>query len=134
MFAKTSSILSFEKLYIEPQTKVSWSKYFFGESSTYSFLNPSPLSRNEPGGSKLEYPIDVSGNPAYAATIKFQVLEYTAASPGKSQKNHIVSATDNIQSQETTKARVEDETCRTESPYSVLRTSSCSPESSRQTP
>ena len=70
---------------------------------------PSPLSSNEVGGSKLEYPIDVSGNPAYAATIKFQVLEYTVASPGKSQKNHIVSATDNIQSQETTKARVEDD-------------------------
>ena len=55
---------------------------------------PSPLSRNEPDGSKLEYPIDVSGNPAYAATIKFQILEYTTASPGQSQKNHITTTTD----------------------------------------
>ena len=50
---------------------------------------PSPLSPSDVGPSKLEYPVDVSGNPAYAATIKFQVLEYTTASPGKSQKNHI---------------------------------------------
>jgi len=70
---------------------------------------PSPLSSSEPGGSKLEYPIDVSGNPAYAATIKFQILEYTTASPGQSQKNHITTTTDNIQSQETTKAKVEDD-------------------------
>ena len=70
---------------------------------------PSPLSRSEADGSKLEYPIDVSGNPAYAATIKFQVLEYTTASPGQSQKNHITSTTDNIRSQETSKAKVEDE-------------------------
>ena len=70
---------------------------------------PSPLSPSEPGGSKLEYPIDVSGNPAYAATIKFQILEYTTASPGQSQKNHITTTTDNIRSQETTKAKVEDE-------------------------
>ena len=71
---------------------------------------PSPLSPSDVGPSKLEYPVDVSGNPAYAATIKFQVLEYTTASPGKSQKNHITPTTDNIKSQETTKAKVEDET------------------------
>ena len=36
---------------------------------------PNPLSSSEVGPSKLEYPIDVSGNPAYAATIKFQVMQ-----------------------------------------------------------
>ena len=46
----------------------------------------SPLSRSALTASRLEYPIDVSGNPAYSATIKFQVLEYTTASPGQSQK------------------------------------------------
>jgi hypothetical protein len=69
----------------------------------------SPLSRSALTASRLEYPIDVSGNPAYSATIKFQVLEYTTASPGQSQKNHITTTTDNIQSQETTKAKVEDD-------------------------
>jgi len=69
----------------------------------------SPLSRNALTASRLEYPIDVSGNPAYSATIKFQVLEYTTASPGQSQKNHITTTTDNIRSQETTKAKVEDD-------------------------
>ena len=69
----------------------------------------SPLSRSALTASRLEYPIDVSGNPAYSATIKFQVLEYTTASPGQSQKNHITTTTDNIRSQETTKAKVEDD-------------------------
>ena len=70
---------------------------------------PNPLSSSEVGPSRLEYPIDVSGNPAYAATIKFQVMEYTVASPGTSQKNHVTPTTDNIQSQETAKAKVEDD-------------------------
>ena len=87
---------------------------------------PSPLSSSEPDGSKLEYPIDVSGNPAYSATIKFQVMEYTAASPGKSQKNHIVSATDNIQSQETTKARVEDDVIEEENNIANIANSNVS--------
>lgn len=69
----------------------------------------SPLSRSALTASRLEYPIDVSGNPAYSATIKFQVLEYTTASPGQSQKNHITTTTDNIRSQEKTKAKVEDD-------------------------
>ena len=70
---------------------------------------PSPLSPVEIGPSKLEYPIDVSGNPAYSATVKFQVVEYTTSSPGKSQKNHITSATDNINALGASTAKVEDD-------------------------
>ena len=70
---------------------------------------PSPLNPTEIGASKLEYPIDVSGNPAYAATVRFQVLEYTTSSPGKSQKNHITSSTDNIKALGASNAKVEDD-------------------------
>jgi hypothetical protein len=58
------------------------------------------------GGSKLEYPIDVSGNPAYAATVKFQIFEYAMPNEGESQKNHAQTPSDNI-SVETLKPKVE---------------------------
>ena len=60
------------------------------------------------GGGKLEYPSDVSGNPAYTATVKFQVLEYTTSTPGKTQKKLISGTTDNIKSSDTAKPKVED--------------------------
>ena len=59
------------------------------------------------GGSKLEYPIDVSGNPAYAATVKFQVMEYGMPNEGESQKNHAQTPSDNIVVQELQKPKVE---------------------------
>ena len=59
------------------------------------------------GGSKLEYPLDVSGNPAYAATVKFQIMEYAMPNEGESQKNHAQTPVDNIVSQGTEKAKVE---------------------------
>jgi len=59
------------------------------------------------GGSKLEYPLDVSGNPAYAATVKFQIMEYTMPNEGESQKNHAQTPVDNIVSQETEKPKTE---------------------------
>jgi hypothetical protein len=68
-----------------------------------------PSFLTDGGGGTLEYPSDVKGNPAYAATVKFQVLEYTTSSPGQSQKNHSTSVTDNLKSIETTKAKVEDD-------------------------
>ncbi len=48
------------------------------------------------GGSTLEYPSDVSGNPAYAATVSFQTLEYTTPESGKSQKSHMKQQEDNL--------------------------------------
>jgi len=48
------------------------------------------------GGSTLEYPSDVSGNPAYAATVTFQTLEYTTPESGKSQKSHMKQQEDNL--------------------------------------
>ena len=74
-----------------------------------SLLPNLPSFLADGGGGKLEYPIDVSGNPAYAATVRFQVLEYTTATPGKTQKKLISGTTDNIKSQETTKPKVEDD-------------------------
>jgi hypothetical protein len=59
------------------------------------------------GGSKLEYPLDVSGNPAYAATVKFQIMEYAMPNEGESQKNHSQTPVDNIVSQETEKPKTE---------------------------
>jgi hypothetical protein len=59
------------------------------------------------GGGKLEYPIDVSGNPAYAATVKFQVMEYGMPNEGESQKNHAQTPSDNIVVQELQKPKVE---------------------------
>jgi len=58
------------------------------------------------GGSKLEYPIDVSGNPAYAATVKFQIMEFAMPNEGESQKNHAPTPSDNI-SVETVRPKVE---------------------------
>jgi hypothetical protein len=58
------------------------------------------------GGSKLEYPIDVSGNPAYAATVKFQIMEYGMPNESESQKNHAQTPSDNI-SVETVRPKVE---------------------------
>ena len=48
------------------------------------------------GGGTLEYPSDVSGNPAYAATVSFQTLEYTTPESGKSQKSHMKQQEDNL--------------------------------------
>ena len=48
------------------------------------------------GGSKLEYPLDVTGNPAYAATVKFQIFEYAMPNEGDTAKNHAQSAVDNL--------------------------------------
>jgi len=48
------------------------------------------------GGNTLEYPLDVSGNPAYAATVSFQTLEYTTPESGKSQKSHMKQQEDNL--------------------------------------
>ena len=50
-------------------------------------------------GETLNYPLDVEGNPAYAATVEFQVVEFTSAVPGKSQKSHIKQADDNLKEQ-----------------------------------
>ena len=50
------------------------------------------------GGSKLEYPLDVTGNPAYAATVKFQIFEYAMPNEGDTAKNHSQSAVDNLTS------------------------------------
>ncbi len=48
------------------------------------------------GGNKLEYPLDVSGNPAYAATVKFEIFEYKSPQAGKSQKSHVKQQEDNL--------------------------------------
>jgi hypothetical protein len=74
-----------------------------------SLLPNLPSFLADGGGGKLEYPIDVSGNPAYAATVRFQILEYTTSTPGKTQKKLISGTTDNIKSQEITKPKVEDD-------------------------
>ena len=68
---------------------------------------PSPLAPMDLGGSKLEYPADVSGNAAYVATVRFQVMEYTVATSGKSQKNHISGTTDNSKAEKGSSAKVE---------------------------
>ena len=47
-------------------------------------------------GESLNYPLDVEGNPAYNATVSFQVVEFRSAIPGKSQKSHLKQVTDNI--------------------------------------
>ena len=62
------------------------------------------------GGSKLEYPLDVTGNPAYAATVKFQIFEYAMPNEGDTTKNHSQSPVDNIIAQEKTKPKVERDT------------------------
>jgi len=60
------------------------------------------------GGSKLEYPLDVTGNPAYAATVKFQIFEYAMPNEGDTAKNHSQSAVDNLAGSEKVKAKVEE--------------------------
>ena len=47
-------------------------------------------------GESLNYPIDVEGNPAYSATVSFQVVEFRSAVPGKSQKSHLKQVDDNL--------------------------------------
>ena len=59
------------------------------------------------GGSKLEYPLDVTGNPAYAATVKFQIFEYAMPNEGSSAKNHSQTPSDNSIAQEKNKPKVE---------------------------
>ena len=59
------------------------------------------------GGSKLEYPLDVSGNPAYAATVKFQILEFTNPNEGESQKKHQSLSDDNLAATGTSSPKVE---------------------------
>ena len=59
------------------------------------------------GGSKLEYPLDVSGNPAYAATVKFQIMEYAMPNEGESGKNHATTPSDNSKSKGIEEAKVE---------------------------
>ena len=59
------------------------------------------------GGSKLEYPLDVSGNPAYAATVKFQILEFTNPNEGESQKKHQPLTDDNLSATGTSSPKVE---------------------------
>jgi len=49
-------------------------------------------------GESLNYPLDVEGNPAYNATVSFQVVEFRSAIPGKSQKSHLKQVSDNIKS------------------------------------
>ena len=48
------------------------------------------------GGEALNYPLDIEGNPAYAATVSFQVQEFRSANPGKSQKSHLKQQEDNL--------------------------------------
>ena len=48
------------------------------------------------GGETLNYPLDIEGNPAYAATVSFQVHEFRSANPGKSQKSHLKQQEDNL--------------------------------------
>lgn len=48
------------------------------------------------GGETLSYPLDIEGNPAYAATVSFQIQEFRSASPGKSQKSHLKQQEDNL--------------------------------------
>ena len=48
------------------------------------------------GGETLNYPLDIEGNPAYAATVSFQVQEFRSANPGKSQKSHLKQQEDNL--------------------------------------
>ena len=48
------------------------------------------------GGESLNYPLDIEGNPAYAATVSFQVQEFRSANPGKSQKSHLKQQEDNL--------------------------------------
>ena len=50
-------------------------------------------------GESLNYPLDVEGNPAYNATVSFQVVEFRSAVPGKSQKSHLKQIDDNLVSQ-----------------------------------
>ena len=47
-------------------------------------------------GESLNYPLDVEGNPAYNATVSFQVVEFRSAVPGKSQKSHLKQVDDNL--------------------------------------
>ena len=48
------------------------------------------------GGEALNYPLDIEGNPAYAATVSFQIQEFRSANPGKSQKSHLKQQEDNL--------------------------------------
>lgn len=48
------------------------------------------------GGESLNYPLDIEGNPAYAATVSFQVHEFRSSNPGKSQKSHLKQQDDNL--------------------------------------
>ena len=48
------------------------------------------------GGETISYPLDIEGNPAYAATVSFQIQEFTSSSPGKSQKSHLKQQDDNL--------------------------------------
>ena len=48
------------------------------------------------GGETLNYPLDIEGNPAYAATVSFQIQEFRSANPGKSQKSHLKQQEDNL--------------------------------------
>ena len=59
------------------------------------------------GGSRLEYPLDVSGNPAYSATVKFQIMEYSMPNEGESGKNHAPTPGDNIDAIEDKKPKVD---------------------------
>ncbi len=51
------------------------------------------------GGGSLNFPLDVEGNPAYAATVSFEVREFVSAKPGKSQKSHLKNQDDNLKQQ-----------------------------------
>jgi|GEM_PF-4388645 len=48
------------------------------------------------GGETFNYPLDIEGNPAYAATVSFQIQEFRAPNPGKSQKSHLKQQDDNL--------------------------------------
>ena len=48
------------------------------------------------GGSKLEYPLDVGGNPAYASTVTFTTMEYKSPFAGVSDKLHAKQQDDNL--------------------------------------
>ena len=56
-------------------------------------------------GESLNYPLDVEGNPAYNATVSFQVVEFRSAVPGKSQKSHLKQVDDNLIAQLTAPVR-----------------------------
>ena len=58
-------------------------------------------------GGTLSYPLDVVGNPAYNASVSFEIFHYVPAASGQEQKSHIKQAEDNSKTQGGAAAKVE---------------------------